>query len=126
MATAVILGGGEWMRHGVHRKRWEWTTTATGFSDNLSAAHLPNKTVLFFGPSGGQTNVLLEGAIYASGPFTTLTSASGASLTFTDASPGVLYKVHENPAFIRARASTVTTGATGLPIVEIISSHYAG
>jgi hypothetical protein len=123
--TQTVWGGGVWIAPGVHRKKWTWgATSVSGYSDMLSAAQLPHKTVVISGPTGGTTNVRVEGAQFPSGPWITLTSATGAALSLNSAIAGAMYVLHENPAFIRGRASTVTTSASGRPDIEITSTRW--
>lgn len=109
-ATAAMV----WLAKGVARINWTFVTGVTGVSNSISAANLPDKTVHVYASTWGTGNVVIEGSNVTETPvptslFTTLVDVQGNALSF--AANGI-EQILENPRWIRARASEVTTGAT--------------
>jgi len=111
-ATAPI----KYIQKGVAQVHWTFITGVTGVSNSVDVANLPDKTVHVYASTWGTGNVVLEGSNVTFTPaatdgilFETLADPNGNALTFA---ANRIEQVLENPRWIRARASEVTTGAT--------------
>lgn len=107
-ATAPLAA----LSKGVYGVTWTFITGVTGVSNSINAPDLPDKVVQVHATTWGTGNVLIEGnnaELPSLGVFTTLVDVQGNSLSFSD---NAIEQILENPRYIRARASTVTTGAT--------------
>jgi|TARA_Y100000310_G_scaffold325177_1_gene388259 hypothetical protein len=125
MATAIVISDGEYVSRGVYRQVWDWSATtalaatATGFGNPAVLSNYVELTVEVFGPTGGSTNVLVEGALLATGPYHVLESVTSGAMNTNSAVTGKLFTCRTTPIYVRPRASTVTGGAT--PYVSIVA-----
>lgn len=109
MATADIAAAHVMIARGVCQMHWQ-ATGVTGVGFAMNAPGFPDKTVQVLGPTGGTTQVVIEGSNEdtPTGVFTTLVDPQGNDLDFTDAA---VEAILENPRFIRPRFP-VATGPT--------------
>ncbi len=110
MATADIAAGHVRIAHGIVEMRWT-AVGVTGVGFAMNAPGLADKTVHVVGPTGGTTQVVIEGTnddTPTGDNWTTLVDPQGNDLDFTN--QGV-EAILENPKFIRARFP-VATGPT--------------
>lgn len=96
-----------------------WEATASGVGSALDGSGYPDKTVEVVGPTGGTTTLIIEGAMSATGPWTTLVDPQGNNLSFTNKG---MEAILDNPRYIRPRAETVTSGAATI-LVKITSQR---
>lgn len=117
MATADIAASHKRLSHGVVEMRWTFTAvTGVGFA--MNAPELSDKTVHVAGPTGGTTQVVIEGTsddTPTGTSWTTLEDPQGNDLDFTNAA---MEAILDNPRYIRARVP-VATGPT--VIVTIVA-----
>ena len=121
MATYVVAAVGSFLSDGITRHKWDWTTTATGFGEPVQLGNYTELWAQFSGVTGGTSRIILEGAMFSSGDWITLSSPTGLSLSFNDAEPAVVYQVEQHLPFIRPKVSTVTSATGPLPYCAIIS-----
>ena len=122
MATAIasLLADTVAISRGVYLT--EWSATASGVGNPLSAPDFPDKTVQLQGPTGGTSRIILEGtngALASTATWIVLTTPTDGDIDFTNVTGGVLKIIRENPRMIRPRFETVTSGKT--LIVRIVS-----
>lgn len=120
MATANVLGSTKAIARGVYQTVWDWTATATGSSNPMSAHRFPDKTVQVFHPTGGTSRIVIEGSnvtaalngadVGSASDWTVLTTPTDGLLQVAGAliNSGDIKVIRENPRWIRGRASTVT------------------
>lgn len=115
MATAVaaLLGSGNYIARGVYQHTW--SATISGRGNPLSAANLPDKTVQIQGPTGGTSQVILEGtngAAASTATWITMRSVTDGAIDITNATGGLFFQLRGNPRMIRPHFATVTTAKT--------------
>lgn len=80
---------------GVYRMEWSSDAGVTGVGNPLVGAHLPDKTVAFYGPTGGTSQVILEGtngSVPSTATWVTLTTPTDGDLSFTNVTGGIMRK----------------------------------
>ncbi len=110
MATADLTSFHNMIAKGVCQMRWT-STGVTGVGFAMNAPYLPDKTVHVIGPTGGTTNVVIEGTNDDSPTttnWTTIVDPQGNALDFTNEA---METILENPRYIRPRIPTATGGA---------------
>lgn len=110
-AIAALLGSGDYIIQGVHKM--EWSATISGVGNPLQAAHLPDKTVQLLGPTGGSSQIIIEGTngdAPSTAIWTILTTPTDGDLDFTNVTGGIIKAIRENPRMIRPRFPAVTAG----------------
>lgn len=110
MATGTIAVAHTMVAKGVCSVQWT-ATGITGLGVAMNAPGLPDKTVQVIGPTGGTTQVVIQGSNDATptvGNWTTLVDPQGNDLDFTDAA---IEAILENPRYIRPNFA-VATGPT--------------
>lgn len=108
MATGEFAAHHKMISRGVMRMQWVFTASGAGFA--MNAPDLTDKTVHVVGPTGGTSQVVLEGSNDGSGAtavWETLHDPQGNDLSTVS---GLIETILENPQYIRPRAPTVTTG----------------
>jgi hypothetical protein len=120
MATAItaLLAKVESPVRGVYIQ--EWTATVSGRGNPLHAAYLPDKTVQMQGPTGGTSQIIIEGtngSVVSTATWITLTTPTDGDLSFTNVTGGTMKVIRENPLMIRPHFSVVTGGTMTVRIV---------
>lgn len=123
MAVGCVITN---INKGVVVGTWSAIKQAAGSTGGLpfDGPYYVNKSVQTRGTQGGTSTIIIEGsnAPTATGPYGTLTSASGAALSFTAVQRPL--QIRENPRWIRPRLSTAS-GTTNLT-VEIVAQGPIG
>lgn len=100
--------------------------TASGDVGEAQAAHQYNdKAVQVRGTAGTAWTVVIEGSNFATGPWGTLDSPLGSTLSFNQAKQGVK-QILENPVYVRPRLDAETAGAASTIAVRIIARSSLG
>ena len=114
MATATgTFAACEALSRGVYRMDWSSDSGVTGVGNPFVGAHLPDKTVALYGPTGGTSQIIIEGtngSVVSTATWVTLSTPSLGDLDFTNVTGGKMLIVRENPFMIRPRFAVVTTG----------------
>ena len=113
MATAIaaLFAPCVAIARGVYAQRW--TATVSGVGNPMKAAHLPDKTVQLQGPTGGTSNIIIEGtngSVVSTATWITLTTPTDGDLNFTNVTGGIMKVIRENHFMIRPKFLTVTAG----------------
>lgn len=117
MATAAVVQ----RSRNVYTVDWVWAASATGVSNTISLGAYVEMQAQFAGPTGGTSSIKLEGRVSpTTTDWFTLESVSGLAMSFTDAEPTVSYVIRNHPFDVRARASTITGGASIAPEVRLL------
>ena len=112
MATADISAAHHMTARGVVEMTWT-ATGVTGVGFAMHAPNYPDKTVHVLGPTGGTSQVVIEGTnattpTTAAANWTTLADPQGNALSTTTQ---IIEAILENPRYIRPRFP-VATGPT--------------
>lgn len=121
MATGDIPASTVAIAKGVYKTQWS-VTGVTGIGYALNAPNLPDKTLHVLGPTGGTTQVVVEGTnddTPTGDNWTTLVDPHETDLSFTDEA---IEAILENPRYIRPRFPV----ATGPAVTVTIISRGAG
>ncbi len=109
MATADLPASHKFIAKGIVEMRWT-ATGVTGVGFAMNAPNLPDKTVHVLGPTGGTTQVVIEGtnattATVGATDWTTLVDPQGTAL---DHVSSFIETILENPRYIRPRIPVAT------------------
>ena len=115
MATAIaaLLTKCEAISKGVYAMNW--SAAVSGVGNPFVGPHLDWSTVQVQGPTGGTSQVIIEGTngqTVSTATWITLESVSGESLAFTNVTGGRMFSIREIPFMVRPRFETVTTSKT--------------
>jgi len=115
MATAIaaLLAKTEAIAKGLYHINW--SATVSGVGNPFVGPHLDWSTVQIQGPTGGTSQVDIEGTngqAVSTATWITLESVSGESLSFTNVTGGRMLSIREIPFMVRPNFSTVTAGKT--------------
>ena len=112
-APAALITNGKYISKGVYSMGW--SATVAGVGNPMYAAALPDKTFQLQGPTGGTSNIVIEGtngSTVSTATWITLTTPTDGLIDFTNVTGSILKVIRENPRMIRPNFVTVTTGKT--------------
>jgi hypothetical protein len=105
----------------------DWNGTVAGVGNPFTGPAFLDVSFQVQGPTGGTSNVVIEGtfgAVASTATWVILESVSGGAMNYTNVTGGIIQKVRSVPRMIRPNFVTVTTGKT--LSVRMIAKEWIG